>query len=317
MFSTQRWNERILEFGQGNWEVDANLSIRMHYGADETGNLTFGYISSVKPPARTISLAIGVREGRRADGLWTQTFILKDKSLTDPFHLFCSLMYKEVSETSTEIEGLEAVEESIAHWARLFRRGWSQQLTRNEMRGLFGELHFGFEVLAPKIPADTAVLAWTGPYEASQDYNFQASAFEVKSRTPGFHSVRISSEDQLSASDLTLAVVVVSDAAGPDQDYRTLPELVTEIRARLSPIGSDSLDLAFAELGFNPSDPSYDEYWFLAGETTFYSVGADFPRITGEELPEAISRVTYVLDLQKLDEFRGELPELHPAGEPV
>lgn len=315
MFSTQLWSERVSKSGHGNWEVDASLSIRMYYGADEAGNLTFGYMSSIQPPERSVSLAIGVREGRRSDGLWTQTFILRDKSLSEPFQLFCSLMYREVSSTATEPAGLQAVEDSIEHWTRLLRRGWRQQLSRNEMRGLFGELHFGFEVLSPRIPADTAVLAWTGPFEASQDYNFQSAAFEVKSRTAGFQSIRISSEDQLGAEKLTLAVVVVSDAAGADHGYRTLPELVEEIRTKLSAVGNDALDLAFGELGFDPSDPVYDSYWFLAGESVFYSVTDGFPRIVSEQLPDAISRVTYSLDLQKLDEFRCELPQLQSLRE--
>ncbi|WP_343320427.1 PD-(D/E)XK motif protein [Arthrobacter sp. TMP15] len=272
-------------------------------------------MSTIQPPKRSISLAIDVREGHRSDGLWTQTFILRDKSLSEPFQLFCSLMHREVSATATEPAGLQAVEDSIEHWTRLLRRGWGQQLSRNEMRGLFGELHFGFEVLAPHIPADTAVLAWTGPFEADQDYNFQTAAFEVKSRTAGFQSIRISSEDQLGAANLTLAVVVVSEAAGADHGYRTLPDLVAETRTKLSAVGNDALDLAFGELGFDPSDPAYDSYWFLAGEAVFYSITDGFPRIVSEQLPEAISRVTYALDLQKLDEFRCDLPQLQPVGE--
>ena len=113
---------------------------------------------------------------------------------------------------------------------------------RAEIRGVLGELWFGFSRVIESVSPSTVLRAWTGPFGSPQDFNLPSGqSYEVKTVHSDTKSVRISSAEQLDpgARSLELAVVTVTDVDESTDNALSLPSMVERVKAMLDENNND------------------------------------------------------------------------------
>ncbi len=116
--------------------------------------------------------------------------------------------------------------------------------------------------------------------------------------------MRISSEDQLEAlcDNLYLFTYRLSDLPDPDQSI-SLNGLVCKIETELSE--AEALESFFQRLaayGYVEM-VEYDRPQFLVMSRRAYRVNDKFPRLMRSGLPDGIVRLSYELELEKIEAF--------------
>jgi hypothetical protein len=300
-----RWRALLARGEPELREVDAESRLRMLIGVSPVGRPYFAVIVAQQPGLPDLTSAIEVtRRQRAADGRWTLTLELQVHALTDAFISLVSDLATKSAAAASESAALEIFLETLAEWRELLTAR-ADRLSEGALRGLIAELWFGFESEVHEHPLPDAVRAWAGPFGGAQDFQFLAPGhhFEVKSLRPGRRSVEISSEEQLDGNNIKLAVVTLEEVAVPS-DGLTLPRLVTSTRSMLKD-GADRAEFnrRFARLLVDPDDPWYSDQAYAVRRLQVFDVSEGFPALRRSQLPDAITRTTYRLDVQHLPKF--------------
>lgn len=177
----------------------------------------------------------------------------------------------------------------------------SQLLTKEEQRGLIGELWFLDQIAIPKLRPRAAVDAWHGPKASPKDFWFENGCLEIKTSLADASKLEISSIQQLDTQglkNLFLLHLRLDQHAGRGGDGKTLPQHVKEVRERLSN-DSKALDL-FEERLWNSQEVGEgrqfrryrdederrykDRYYVRKDDRAYYRVGLKFPKFSRAEL---------------------------------
>jgi hypothetical protein len=300
-----RWRALLARGEPESREVDAQSPLRMLIGVSPIGRPYFAVIVSEKPGLPDLTSAVEVtRRQRTVDGRWTLTLELQVRTLTDAFISLVSELATKSAVALSEREALEIFLATLAEWQELLTAR-ADRLSEGALRGLIAELWFGFVSTAHGHPAAEATYAWAGPLGGAQDFQFPAPShhFEVKSLRPTRTSVEISSEEQLDGDRVKLAVVTLEEAILPS-DGLTLPGLVMSVRSRLKN-GADRSEFnrRFARELVDIDDPWYSEHSYQVRRLQVFSVNDEFPALRRSQLPRAITRTTYRVDVKFLDQF--------------
>jgi len=186
----------------------------------------------------------------------------------------------------------------VRSWQEFMRKG-REGLSAEAELGLVGELYLMREMVEQGVPLFTAVDAWKGPHDGLHDYLLLGGAVEVKTTlaSEGF-PVRIQSLDQLDDSHshpLFLAGLRFSSGTVGF----SLPHLVKEMRSIIEPDQAAASLFESALLAAGYLDMHADGYdrKFVFSEMKVYLVDKDFPRLVPFNIPGAIRRAQYDLDL--------------------
>jgi hypothetical protein len=194
----------------------------------------------------------------------------------------------------------------LGRWMRLLQRE-TQGLSGERQRGLYAELWFIRERLAPVAGLVEAVHAWQGPSGAPHDFQTASGSIEIKSTATNQPQViRISSERQLDETGTpALRLLHVSLDVHRDSG-ESLPEMVASLRAALAggPVVAlfedRLLDAGFADVHAT----QYAHTGYTLREANFFELGEEFPRITEHSLPPGIGQVSYTLSVAACLPFR-------------
>lgn len=305
-WTPERWQAEVREGLVSLRELDPNSSIRLVYGADEVGRLSFGLITRRPPGLPQLSEAVTiVRAEREHDGTWILLLTLNDSKFSDVFVQLCGHVQAKVSKSKTEAAGISTAMECFMEWRQLFQSSKKHILSMQERRGLFAELDFAFNVLGRRVGPAAVVEGWQGPYGSDQDFQFVDAHYEIKSRYSTTHALQIASEHQLEGDNITLVCVEVASSSNELPGFKTLPEYASWARDSLTQDGGDLevFDSALEQIGFNPNDETYSEDYFQAQSYTYFDVSGNFPRITSRDIAIGLSSVKYRIDLTSIDEF--------------
>jgi hypothetical protein len=317
-WSAQEWDTRRSSSHVGAWEVDPNLPLRLFYGVESSGWLTFGYVATAKPGSPPLSSAVQVhRRQRDLDEKWTLSLTLTAPDSEAVFMQLAEHIYARVSATSSEAQGVHAFMESVSEWRKLFAT--PNRMSLAELRGLFAELHVGFVTCSAVVSDAAAVSAWEGPFMADQDFQFPGFSVEVKSVRPTSRAVDIASEYQLDGEDIYIAIATVIDDRSSFVGSMTLPELVSTIRHRLhgQPALAESFEDALAQHEIDLDDAFYEDTHLSCIGVQFFEVSGEFPRITAKMVPQGATGVSYKIQLSEIGEYERVISDLvrTPAAE--
>lgn len=310
-WSAREWDTRRSSSHVGAWEVDPNLPLRLFYGIESTGWLTFGYVAKDKPESPPLSSAVQVHRRRRdLDGKWTLALTLVAPDSEAVFRQLTEHIYARVIATSSEEQGVRAFMESVSEWKKLFAA--PNRMSLAELRGLFAELHVGFVTCSAIVSDAAAVSAWEGPFMADQDFQFPKFSVEVKSVRPTSRAVDIASEYQLDGEDIYIAIATVLDDRSSFDGSMTLPELVATIRHRLNgqPALVESFEDALAQHEIDLSDAFYEDTHLSCIGVRFFEVSGAFPRITTKMVPRGATGVSYKIQLSEIGEYERVISDL-------
>lgn len=305
-WSAARWGVQVERGLSGLRELDATCPTRLVYGGDPLGRLTFGFITAFRPELPQLSEAVSVERAMRAhDSSWILILRLENADFSDVFASLCEDIYHEVRRVDDEVAGLDAAYGVLDKWRKLFDVKTSRRLSLERCRGLFAELIFGVEVLAPHYGLNSVIEGWQGPFGSDQDYELGSRIYEVKSKHASTHSLQIASEYQLNGTGIVLVTVDVEDSKIARSDLVSLRTFVRQIRDRAS-ANADAINLfdsCLAELGFDLEDDYYDSIFFKASDIGYYSVEEGFPRLLPSTLPIGVSSASYRLEIDKISDF--------------
>ena len=241
---------------------------------------------------------------------------LLDNAHREIFETLCRDIVEAAESAPDQTAALDRVIRRTRRWHFLLKGGSSLGLSKEEQRGLVGELAFLREI-ATDVSPETAIEGWTGPDGAAKDFEFPAACIEVKARRGAAKPhVRISSEDQLSdvtGRQLFLRVYDVDSAVIPEGDnlhghventvalFEDYPDCLNILEERLEGVGY--------ERGHD-----YEKRRWIVGTCQTFTVADGFPRIT-PPLNSGVHNVTYAIDLAECAPFVTEFePEILAGG---
>lgn len=230
----------------------------------------------------------------------------------DLFFGLCETLIKSVQQTKDAHTALSVTLAHIKRWKAFLAGRKTRLLSAEEVRGLFGELHFLRELYRQHLPPTAAIQAWCGPERVHQDFIFGNTAVETKALSGRErNSVRISSEDQLESvcDDLFLTIFRLGDL--PDSDRAlSLNDAVHRIEGEL--VDAEALEefsSRLAAYGYVEMR-EYDQPRFVVTAQNTFRVSSDFPRLTRSSVPDGIARVSYEVELEKIAPFECETAEI-------
>jgi hypothetical protein len=228
------------------------------------------------------------------------------------FYLVCDDLIK-TTNGLTDDQAWPAIKRRLNKWRDFLSLGRLNILSEEKIKGLIGELYFFKEHVIKHLNISTALRCWEGPNGAAQDFMFSKCAVEVKCQSGStFSHVTISSVEQLTCPVAQLFLFVITIVSGkPDgKDIITLPEIIREIEAIITNKGQvgdlESFRDLLISVGYQES-PEYDRFIYSVVDSRMFKVGNDFPRIRPENVPPAIDKLSYRIDLEQCREFQVEI----------
>jgi hypothetical protein len=231
-------------------------------------------------------------------------------TLTDE-HLFKSftVMCFDIAERSKGGKNLEEsfmiALECLRDWSELFKRRGKVGLTRNEVIGLWGELHTLESILQSNIaPDELIVQGWRGPNGDQRDIGFNKTRIEVKTQlATKAISLRISSLDQLDDGGNNLKLTL--NRITPSDKGFSVIELAQRLFQRF-----ETNRLAFAEferkivLAGLSEDQEVCKEKFDLEERLIYEVADNFPKLTLSNVSVGIIAAEYVISGAAITSFQ-------------
>lgn len=198
---------------------------------------------------------------------------------------------------ATSQERMQIFLRRVATWQEFMKHPSDGLLSAEAELGLIGELHALELTLDAGIQPSEAVKAWEGPEDGLHDFVMGSGAIEVKSTVAasGFPA-RIASLEQLD-DVLHAPLFVCFQRFIPDPDAPTLFGHIDRLRERLEQTGAArafNVRLMHAR-AFDKDRDAYTRRLSL-GETTFFKVEGDFPRITPTIAGPGIKSGRYEID---------------------
>ena len=203
----------------------------------------------------------------------------------------------------------------LNRWHSFFKTHGVKGLSVSEQKGLFGELLFLREILAPTCSLEVAVPAWTGPSGANQDFEYGGHAYEIKTTSANpLIAVRVSNIRQLDDRCVDSLHLIVVEIECHENADGTLPEAVEMTRAMVrdkAPQLSSDLSDRLLDYGYLDQHASrYASTGYGVRAIRPFSVRADFPRLIEDHVPSGVGDVRYAVAISALGEFEISQSEL-------
>jgi hypothetical protein len=200
----------------------------------------------------------------------------------------------------------------LDRWKAFFEERGLAGLGPEAQQGLFGELWFLREHLAPKVGFPAAVSAWDVTHRAVHDFQFPLHAFEVKTSSAKQHQrFHVASERQLDTTGLDSLHVVVVSLSLLQAGGETLPGLVATIRASLvaDPQTARLFEDKLLDEGYIETHADLYKTGYAFRSIRTYRVGPGFPRVLESDLKPGVGDVTYSVMLSACEAFKIRLEE--------
>jgi hypothetical protein len=234
--------------------------------------------------------------------------ILNDGYFFDLFDDLIFSIYDKISQTNKPEEYSNDFVSYFYKWNSFFVKPKDLKLSKEEVQGLFGELHYLTAQIIDFTQNTTSILnSWKGPYDSGHDFEFEFINYEIKTIESNVNSVKISSEFQLepeAGKDLELKVIIVIQDTENGLSIMDLAlhikELIYQSSGDLVPFISalSQKSLTFKNIG------EYNHYRFIAlKEITYRCNESGFPKIISSDLPKEITKVSYRIRLSLIADY--------------
>lgn len=293
------------EFAGAATRIDAMHPLEWYIGYDSLLNKALIIIGTIQFKTVKSSKAVQIVSFRREDKRWMLRISLLEAAQDDVFMNMCADLLFYSGKGKDEKSAYELFQNRYNQWDKLFQHGKIDILSEEEQRGLLGELLFLKEQFADRSMLN-AVKGWFGPDRNHQDFLYDSSWYEIKTVLEAASSVKISSLQQLAPLNSgKLAVNRLRLTAEKSLNAMTLNSVVEQLYQILE---SDitAMNLFSGKLldaGYILRT-EYDDKSYLLIERVYYEIRDDFPRLTVENIPSAITGASYILSLPAIEKWR-------------
>jgi hypothetical protein len=230
---------------------------------------------------------------------------LLDNHLKDIFSLFIENIVEEISKSVTENEALIETSNVVLKWKKLFDKINFQGLTLESQKGLIGELLLFNSFLDENHPIDNLLESWTGPDYEDKDFLFGSKGIEVKFTSSKIPKIRITSERQLDAQNLSHLYLILYVAEQVKDRGFSLNSIIEQIRNKIT--GNHNALKFFNErlilVGYFEEDfENYNSQYALK-KNYKYLVENDFPKIVSSDLASGVYNTSYYIELSAIEPF--------------
>jgi hypothetical protein len=242
---------------------------------------------------------------------------LHDTALTDLFAILCIDLDGAIEHSPVAAAASREAEAVLERW-RAFLRRHSALMTREEVRGLIGEL-VTLARLIMLIGEEAAVMAWRGPLGGIRDFDGELVHAETKTFTPSSGaSVFISDPLQLEApTGCRLSLVCIAVDQSPSGASLLQYVLAVETMLQRHASALELFRQRVAAAGFLPSMAEALPETFVAFEPRVFEVRDGFPRILPGSIPPGVKNVRFAIELSALGAFAIETDSAIGARSPT
>ncbi|TQK03423.1 MZA anti-phage system associated PD-(D/E)XK motif protein MzaD [Herbaspirillum sp. SJZ107] len=264
--------------------------------------LLIGFESATLPPAPNLPSATGFRVERIAPGLpgdWL-ALVRQEEGGIELFARMASDVVAMIaaSAAATHQRQLQLFLGRVRAWQQFMSRSMTGLSPEAEL-GLAGELVCLDMLIDAGVDAHAAVEGWKGPLDGLQDFEIGSSAIEVKSTLShdGFPATILSLEQLDDSTRQPLFILGCRFAVAAEG--LTLSERVHALRLVLEsdPAASGRFENALLQAGYVDAHAEHYTRRLVVSESRFVLVDETFPRLVTGNVPAAIRRVRYELDL--------------------
>ena len=231
--------------------------------------------------------------------------VLQDEDFKDVFTSLLEDMVSRLEMVNTSKECVAVLINRLSTW-KSFMKGFKKDgLTVEQQRGLFGELHVFGELLFPRF-GNKIVDAWVGPEDASQDFQLNGTAVEVKTtvqKKP--QNISISNERQLDKGALDALFLTNISVEENAATGITLKEKVQEIKNLLGDSVPSQVRLTerLNLMGYNDAQADNYEKKYDVRSMSIYTVGDEFPKIVADDLMEGVGNIRYSVTIDVCSQY--------------
>jgi hypothetical protein len=230
------------------------------------------------------------------------TWISLSRLTEGTFDLFCAMSVDILNSLASlgltaEDQLIDSFLGRIAAWQYFMERGGITVLDAESEIGLFGELVLLNAMLDQGVDQIAGVDSWRGPLGSIRDFEFADISIEVKATTSssGFPAV-ISSFEQLDDA-IGRRIYLAAIRLGSTASGVTLPELILRTSTRLAGPTRGRFESLILRAGYLQSLAERYDRRMQVSECVLLAVRQEFPRLIRSQLPPAILRGRYVVDL--------------------
>lgn len=276
--------------------------IDIYIGVDEKGRYAIKYRGNFTPELRIKSVAgIEINQYQNED-FNTLQFSLKSSDCKELFYTFCEDIIETTRLVSDKRYAYKTILDRFSSWKKMFSAP-KIILPESEIMGLIGELLFLRDFIFEKYGKSEGLKSWTGQEWTHKDFSYNNKWYEVKTMHSGKTSVKISSLEQLQSINDGELVVFALEKMSSSYDGITINALALSILNSLElDAQKDQFLDSILSRGFT-FDDNYNDSVFALISMTRYLVNSSFPKLTSEDLPEAIIKVQYDLSLVSLKSY--------------
>lgn len=282
--------------------VDTDHILELYIGLDEKGRRSIELRSAFNPRKVKGTSAIEVNQYDNQK-YKTIRFSLTDEEISGLFYTFCEDLIDQTRNLPEESAGYNAIVVRFHQWKKMFVSSKKDFLNEPQIMGLIGELLFLRDQLSKRTGLSEALRSWSGQELTHKDFSYGDTWTEVKTIRRSSQSVHISSLEQLDSEHDGELVVYALEKMSAEYKGITLNKLIVEIRNLFS--DSDDRDLFMSKVALQGYEYHnyYDDFVYEKIYNKNFRVNADFPRLTPDDVPEAVVKTIYDIDLNKIAEF--------------
>lgn len=282
--------------------VDTDHILELYIGLDEKGRKSIELRSAFNPRKVRGTSAIEVSQYDNQK-YKTIRFSLTDEEISGLFYTFCDDLIDQTRNLTDEKGGYNAIVVRFHQWKKMFVSSKKDFLNESQIMGLIGELLFLRDQLSKRIGLTEALRSWSGQELTHKDFSYGDTWTEVKTIRRSSQAVHISSLEQLDSEHEGELVVYALEKMSTEYNGITLNKLIVDIR-NLFP-DSDDRDLFMSKVALQGYEYHnyYDDFVFELIYNKNFRVNNDFPKLIPGDVPEAILKATYDIDLNKITEF--------------
>lgn len=282
--------------------IDNNHILEIHIGLDDKGHQSVELRHNNKQHKLKGTDAIEINQYSRPD-YNTLRFSLADDEVSSLFYMFCDDMIDHTRELKDKSDGYISVVNRYHLWKKMFLSNKNSFLPESEIMGLIGELLYLSGPLAERIGLHDALFSWSGQELTHKDFSFEDHWVEVKTISGGKTSVKISSMEQLASDNDGELAVFSLEKMSENYSGITLNNLAIRIKNSFTDISDENKFMAQLAMNGYVLNDYYDHFVYEQSDFRHYKVTKGFPRLTPDDMPEAITKVSYEISLTELSEY--------------
>jgi hypothetical protein len=300
----EKIKKRFLEIEGKNifTRINPSYFIDLYLGRDDQGRYAIKYRGNFLPENRIKPVAgIAVNQYKNKD-FNTLQFSLMHNDSKELFFTFCEDIIDTTKSIADNRNAYKMILDRYYSWKKMFSTT-KKLLSESEIMGLIGELLFLRDYLFEKYGKGLALNSWSGQEMTHKDFSYNDIWYEVKVIHSGKDSVKISSLEQLQSINEGELIVFTLEKMSTSYEGIKINTLALDILNSLDlDVRKDHFLSSIMSQGFI-FDESYDEFVFEIVSMSRYLVNSDFPKLTRNDVNDAIIKAQYDLSLAILNKY--------------